>query len=550
MLPLTRFLLLSVLLSFFFACQQNPQADILYYNASIWTGDSSNPQASVIAIKDHKILYVGSNKDSIDAAEKIDLKGQFMTPGFIDNHTHFLLGGFALSSVQLKQVKSKQEFIQTLSNYCKAHPGDSWIKGGDWNNDAWGGEMPNRTWIDSVTGDHPLFITRYDGHTALANTKALDLAKINRSTKDPFGGRLGRNAQGELTGILKDEAMNLVQVAIPQPTEKDFDQFLQTAAAHAIAHGLTQVHDMSIYGGWNEMQTYQRAYRKDSLPLRIYSFVPLTDWEKLASYVHTQGKGDDYLRWGGVKGFVDGSLGSTTAWFYEPYLDDPNSRGMNITDTNNLKRWVMGADSAGLQVVVHAIGDRANDFILDAYAAAIQKNGNKERKFRVEHAQHMRKETMQRYKELGVVPSMHPYHVVDDGVFAPKRLEDARLQGTYAFKSLLQLGVPVCFGSDWTVAPLDPLSGIYAAVTRQTSDGKNPNGWYPNEKITVDQALRCYTVNNANAVMQGNKMGMLKKGMLADLVVINQNLFKISPEKIKDAKVVMTVINGKVVYKK
>jgi predicted amidohydrolase YtcJ len=261
--------------------------------------------------------------------------------------------------------------------------------------------------------------------------------------------------------------------------------------------------------------------------------------------------GDNYLHWGGLKGFVDGSLGSTTAWFYEPYLDDPSTSGFNITDTNNLKTWVQKADSAGLHVTVHAIGDRANDFILSVFQNAMNVNGPyKDRRFRVEHAQHMRQETMQRYFDLAVIASMHPYHVVDDGSFAPKRLDDKRLQGTYAFRSLMDKGVRVTFGSDWTVAPLSALKGIYAATTRITSDGKNPHGWYPKEKVTVEQALKAYTVNNAFASFQDKKTGKLAKGMFADFVVMDKNLFTIQTEEIKNANVVMTVVNGKTVYQK
>jgi hypothetical protein len=276
--------------------------------------------------------------------------------------------------------------------------------------------------------------------------------------------------------------------------------------------------------------------------------VPLSNWEKLAGYVKKNGRGDDYLRWGGVKGFVDGSLGSTTAWFYEPYLDEPSTSGFPVTDTMDLKKWVIAADAANLQVVVHAIGDRANDYILNVFDSAIRINGARDRRFRVEHAQHMRIETMDRYFQLKVIPSMHPYHVVDDGSFAPKRLDAKRLKGTYAFKSLLDRGVPVCFGSDWTVAPLDPILGIYAATGRETSDGKNPNGWYPDQKLSVEQALKCYTVNNAYSVNMENKLGQLKTGYLADFVVLDKNLLRLSPDQIKAVKVLQTVVDGKTVF--
>ncbi len=532
----------------FSSCKQKIQADSMYINAAIWTGDTANSSATAIALKGNQIVYVGSDPSQVNATVKIDLGGKMLLPGFIDNHTHFLGGGYNLTSVHLKDVQTKKDFIETIRNYCKNLSGDAWILGGDWNNDAWGGELPNKSWIDSVTGDHPLAISRYDGHMILANSIALKKAKLTDASNNPFGGTIVKDAKGTLTGILKDEAMNPVMQIVPNPTSKDFDQYLANASQYAVEHGFTQVHDVGSYGGWSELETYQKAYKDKQLKLRIYAFVPLSNWEKLANYVKQHGKGDDYLRWGGVKGFVDGSLGSTTAWFYEPYLDEPSTSGFPVTDTLDLKKWVIAADAAKLQVVVHAIGDRANDYILNVFDSAIKINGARDRRFRVEHAQHMRTETMDRYFQLKVIPSMHPYHVVDDGSFAPKRLEDKRLKGTYAFKSLLDRGVPVCFGSDWTVAPLDPILGIFAATGRETSDGKNPNGWYPDQKLSVEQALKCYTVNNAYSVNMENKLGQLKAGYLADFVVLDKNLLGLSPDQIKSAKVLQTVVDGKTVF--
>jgi len=531
-----------------FSCKQKINADNIYFNGKIWTGDTTNPSASVLAIKGNQIVYVGNDISLVKGQTKIDLGGKMLTPGFIDNHTHFLSGGYNLTSVHLKEVKTKKDFIETIKKYCKNLKGDEWILGGDWNNDAWGGELPNKSWIDSVTGNHPLAISRYDGHMILANSIALQKAKLNNASKNPFGGTIWKDTKGMITGILKDEAMNPVMKEVPSPTTKDYEQYLANASQYAVEHGFTQVHDVGSYGGWPELETYQKAYKANQLKLRIYAFVPLSDWEKLDGYVKKNGKGDDYLRWGGVKGFVDGSLGSTTAWFYEPYLDEPTTSGFPVTDTLNLKKWVIAADAANLQVVVHAIGDRANDYILNVFDSAIRINGEKDRRFRVEHAQHMRTETMDRYFQLKVIPSMHPYHVVDDGSFAPKRLDDKRLKGTYAFKSLLDRGVPVCFGSDWTVGPLDAILGIYAATGRETSDGKNPDGWYPDQKLSVEQALKCYTVNNAYGVNMENKLGQLKVGFLADFVVLDKNLLALTPNQIKEVKILQTVVNGKTVY--
>lgn len=503
-----------------------------------------------MAIKGNEIIYTGKDYLSFKGTttEMIDLHGKLMIPGFIDNHTHFLSGGYNLSGVDLRKAKSPQEFISILSEFCKQNNDDRWILGGDWDHEAWGGELPSRNWIDSVTGNHPLFVSRYDGHMALANSKALQLAGVTNETKVPTGGEMIRNEKGEYTGVLKDEAMNLVFKHIPLASEKELDEYLHAAQQHAFKNGVTQVHDMGSYGGWTDLSTYRRAYKNKNLDLRIYSFVPISTWKSLDSFCKKEGKGDDQLRWGGLKGYVDGSLGSTTAWFYHPYLDDPKTSGLYITDTADLRKWTLAADSAGLHIAVHAIGDRANDFILNVFEEAERKN-SKDHRFRIEHAQHLTQAAIVKFSLLNIIPSMQPYHAIDDGRWAYKRLDDERLKGTYAFKSLLDANAKLTFGSDWTVAPLTALEGIYAAVTRKTLDDKNPGGWYPEQIISVEQALKCYTVNNAYAGFQENKVGVLKKGMLADFVVLNENLFEIAPEKIKEVKVERTVVNGKEVCK-
>jgi predicted amidohydrolase YtcJ len=527
-------------------------ADKIYFNANIWTGNEAFPRAEAIAVKGNTIIYVGKEFESYKGKNTLlaDIKGKMIVPGFIDNHTHFLSGGYNLSGVDLRHARTKQEFIHIVKDFCHKYPDQRWIQGGDWDHEAWGGELPQKDWIDSVTGDHPLFVSRYDGHMAFANTKAMNLAGITKNTKAPEGGEIVMDKYGEPTGVLKDEVLNLMYRVIQEPSEKELDEYFLAAQQHAFENGVTQVHDMGSYGGWVDLATYRRNHEQHKLFQRIYSFVAMWSWEKLDAYCKQNGKGDDMLRWGGLKAFVDGSLGSTTAWFYKPYLDAPGKTGLLVTDTSMLRHWVFSGDSCGLHIAVHAIGDRANDFILGIYAEAENKNPGKDHRFRIEHAQHLRQETIPVFARLGVIASMQPYHAIDDGRWAFKRLDDARLKGTYAFKSLLEAGAIVTFGSDWTVAPLKPLEGIYAAVTRRTLDDKNPGGWFPEQKITVEQALRCYTANNAYAGFQENKLGMLKKGMLADFVVLSDDLFTIPPEKIKDVKVMMTVVNGKEVFER
>ncbi len=538
-------------LSILVSCMHHQNADRIYINAKIWTGDSANDRATAIAVKDSAIIYVGNDYRDYKSSSTqiIDVDGKLIVPGFIDNHTHFLGGGYQLASVNLRNAKSPQEFISTLREYALTHSDSRWIQGGDWDHEAWGGVLPTRNWIDSVTGNHPIFINRYDGHMALANSVALKMAGIDKYTPNPSGGDIVKDLKtGEPTGVLRDDAMDLLFKIVPPPAQNELDECLQRAVQHAFEHGVTQVHDMGTYGGWADMETYRKAHGSNTLDLRIYSFVPIRTWAKLDSFVKKEGWGDDMLHWGGLKGFVDGSLGSTTAWFYKPYLDAPTKTGLQVTDTNLLRKWILSADSAGLHIATHAIGDRANDFILSVYEEAENKTPGKDHRFRVEHAQHLTPMAIPRFAALRVIPSMQPYHAIDDGKWAYKRLDSARLKGTYAFKSLLKTGASVTFGSDWTVAPLDPIAGIYAAVTRRTLDDKNPNGWFPDEKISVEQALKCYTVNNAYAGFQEEKLGKLKVGMLADFIVLSDDIFSIAPEKIRDIKVLRTIVNGKEVY--
>ncbi len=522
---------------------------VVYKNGRIWTGDGTQAMVSTIAVQSGRIVYAGNNPDSLRADSVVDLDGKMVVPGFIDNHTHFLSGGYQLNAVDLRKAGTKEEFITILKAYISSHPGDTWIQGGDWDHEAWGGELPRKEWIDSITGDRPVFVSRYDGHMALANSAALKRGRIDRNTKSPDGGDIQRDPQtGEPTGILRDDAMGFIYARIPDPSEEELESLLQRAIAHAQMNGVTQVHDMGSYGGWIDLETYRRAYAKKDLGLRIYSFVPLATWQKLSDFIKQNGRGDEMLRWGALKGFVDGSLGSTTAWFYAPYLDDPTTSGLLVNDTGKLRTWILDADAAGLQVGVHAIGDRANDWLLDVYEEAISRKGNNSSRFRIEHAQHLSEKAITRFAPLNVIPCVQPYHAIDDGRWAAKRLDDERLKRTYAFRSLWQAHARLSMGSDWTVAPLSPLEGIYAAVTRRTLDEKNPEGWYPEQKVTVEQALTCYGANNAYAGFQEDILGRLRPGMLADFVVLSEDLFSIPAEKIRDVKVIATYVGGKKVY--
>lgn len=525
----------------------SPTPETIYTNASIWTGVPNATRAQALAIRNGEIIAIGSNetiaKLRSDSTRIVDLNGAFVVPGFMDSHTHFMSGGFQLASVDLRDAKSPAEFAQRIADFAKNLPEGRWLTGGDWDHEMWGGELPQRAWIDQLTPQHPVFVNRLDGHMALANSKTLQLAGIDRNTPDPEGGTIVRDPKTkEPTGILKDEAMALVYRIMPDASEAEQDEAFARAAAHALARGVTQVHDM---GGWSDLATYRRAQERGDLKLRIYSVVPLSTWAKLTEHVKHNGRGDEWLRWGGLKGFVDGSLGSTTAWFYQPYADAPETSGLMTTDTTALRNWIIAADSAGLHVVVHAIGEAANDWLLNVYTQAANKNGARDRRFRIEHAQHLTRAAIARFAELGVIASMQPYHAIDDGRWAAKRIGAERIKTTYAFRALIDAKAGLAFGSDWTVAPIEPLLGIYAAVTRRTTDGANPEGWVPEQKIAVEEALRAYTSGAAYAGFQENRLGTLEPNKLADFVVLSEDLFAIAPVNIPNVRVLRTVVGGK-----
>ncbi|MFB3131560.1 MAG: amidohydrolase [Rhodothermales bacterium] len=527
--------------------------EVIYTNGLIWTGAREEPWAEALAVHEGALLDVGpaARVEALRQAgtRVVDLGGRFVVPGFIDNHTHFLSGGFQLASVELRDADTPGEFARRLGAFAATVSEGRWILGGDWDHERWGGELPRRAWIDSLTAAHPVFVSRLDGHMALANSKALALAGLTRETPDPEGGAIVRDPDtGEPTGILKDAAMALVARVVPDPSEEERDEALERAMAHALSLGVTQVHDVGSLGGWTDLATYRRAQAQGRLRLRIYAFVPLGAWQRLDAYVRQHGLGDDWLRWGGLKGFVDGSLGSTTAWFYAPYTDAPETSGLLVTDTTALRRDILEADAHGLHLAVHAIGDRANDWLLDCFAEAVAQNAPRDRRFRIEHAQHLTPEAVARFARQGVVPSMQPYHAIDDGRWAEKRIGPERIETTYAFRALLEAGAALTFGSDWTVAPISPLEGIYAAVTRRTLDGAHPEGWVPQQKITVEEALRAYTAANAYAGFQEARLGTLEPGKGADFVVLSGNLFEMNPEDITSVRVLRTVVGGQNQY--
>jgi predicted amidohydrolase YtcJ len=530
-------------------------ASLVLVNGRVWTGDTRRPEAEAVAIAGERIVAVGTSAEvtrQAKGAELIDLGGAFVTPGFIDSHTHFLDGGFRLSSVQLRDAKTPQEFTARIKAFAARVPPGTWITGGDWDHQLWGGELPRREWIDAVTPDQPVWVNRLDGHMSLANAAALKAAGVTRDIKDVPGGEIVRDSHGELTGLLKDNAKALVDAKVPPPSDAMKARALAAAMKYVNAQGVTTIHNM---GSWDDLDVMARAWKAGRLTTRLYAVVPLNTWARLRDTIAAKtygadGRGDLWFRIGGLKGFVDGSLGSHTAAFQEPFTDAPNDRGLFVNTRENLYQWISNADKAQLHVMVHAIGDRANTTLLDIYERVARENGSRDRRFRIEHAQHLAPADIPRFAKLEVLASMQPYHAIDDGRWAEKVIGPARIETTYAFRSLLDAGATLVFGSDWFVAPPTPIEGIYAAVTRRTLDDKHPEGWVPRQKIRVGEALRAYTSGAAYASFDEREKGTIAPGMLADVVVIDRDLRAIPPEQIREARVQRTITAGKTVFQR
>jgi len=529
-------------------------------NGRVWTGNPDQPWAEAIAMRDDRILAVGSN-DEIRAlaggGPKVDARGGLVTPGFIDSHIHLLAGGFRLTSVALRHVASRRELVAALESFATGIPEGDWITGGDWDHESWGGELPSRAWIDAATPRHPVWITRADGHMALANSLALSLAGVTHDTPDIDGGTIVRDGRGEPTGLLKDNAMTLVDRVVKRPAADLEDRALDAAMRYVAARGVTSVHHMGSVpqsAKWTDLAAFRRAHHAGRLRTRIYASVPLAGWRELAAVVASRdfggddGRGDAWLRIGALKGFVDGSLGSRTAAFHEPYTDAPGNTGLLVHPQAELGDWITNADRLGLHPVVHAIGDRANTILLDLFEAAAAANGPRDRRFRIEHAQHLRPADIPRFGRLGVIASMQPYHAIDDGRWAERAIGHDRARTTYACRSLVDAGARIIFGSDWFVAPPTPLEGLFAAVTRQTLDGKAPGGWIPSQRISLEEALRAYTVDAAYGSFDESMKGRLASGYFADVVVLDRDLFARPPDELREARVMATFVGGVLVH--
>lgn len=525
--------------------------DLVLLNGKVRTMDPANPCAEAVAIRGEHILAVGATSDIQRLAGRrtrvVDAENRLILPGFNDAHVHFMAGGFSLGNIDLRPSTSPEDMAARLSAYVAKKPAGTWVLAGDWDHENWpGAPLPHRRGIDPFTERHPILVSRLDGHMSLANSLALKLAGIDRHTPDPAGGLIVRDDQGEPTGILKDAATDLVMKVVPPPTREEKLKAAAAATNYAASLGVTSVTDVSAD---DDIHVYQELLAQGALKTRIYCARPIPTWEKWKGI--RAPFGCPMLRLGALKGFSDGSLGSTTALFFEPYADAPETRGLlfdQMFPEGIMLDRVRLADREGLQVLIHAIGDKANSIILDLYETVARGNGRRDRRFRIEHAQHLKRADIPRFGGLNVIASMQPYHAADDGRWCEKRIGAQRCATTYACKSLLQAGAVVAFGSDWTVAPLNPLLGIWAAVTRQTLDGKHPDGWIPSEKLTVHEAVHAFTAGSAFAEFAETQKGSIREGQLADMVMLSRDIFENEPEDIGKSQVLLTILGGKVVY--
>jgi len=559
--------LLTILPSAFGLLQNgSPRADAIFVHGNIYTGVASTGSGSIqreeaIAVRGDRILAVGKTDDIAKLkgpqTQVIDLGGRFVMPGFNDAHLHLADAGLKKLNVDLTGVKNLDEFRARIQAKVKTAKPDEWILGGGWDETMWRGQaLPNRWDLDEISEGHPVFLDRVDWHLAVANTRALQLANITSASHDPEGGTIDRDGNGQPTGILRDTAQKAVYAVLPPPTRERLRQGLELALADLSQHGITSAQDYSP--DWRNFQIYEELEKEGKLPVRISEWLPFDETipelqKKRDSHTRT----DLMLHTGMLKGFMDGSLGGHTAALLEPYADEPNNSGLPRYEAAKLNEMARERVLAGFQLGFHAIGDKGVQLALDAYAGAEQAardqkvkapDGSEDFRLRIEHAQITTPAQIERFKSLDVIASMQPSHLLNDMRWAQDRLGPKRAATSYAWAALLHEGVTLAFGTDYPVEPITPFRGLYAAVTRKSEDGKLE--YFPENKLTMDKAIAAYTTGSAFAEFEEKEKGKIAPGMLADFVVLDQDVTALSPEKILTTKVLRTVVGAKTVYER
>jgi len=533
---------------------------LLLVDGKIWTEDPAHPEVQAVAISGNRIVATGSSAEMLKLAgpgtSVVHLDGRRVLPGFNDAHVHVMVGGEDELGVHLTSARSAAEFRARIAAFVKTLPKGSWVLNGLWDEQRWSTpELPTHELLDDISPDHPVAVSRTDLHMLVANSLAMQLAHVDRNTPDVPGGVILRDQQGNPTGIFKDAAKDLIFAAVPPPTLEQTEADFLAMQRVAARNGVTSVQDMA--GSADDktsplrLRALQQLAQQGKLTVRVAEAASLNYAHQLSELGMEAGFGNEWFHTGALKSFGDGGLGASTAWFTQPYSDNPSNSGIASDQLRNPEKMFADfqlADRAGLQLITHAIGDRANQTILDFYARLEKEDGPRDRRFRIEHAQTLLPSDIARFRQLNIIASVQPFHAIDDGRWAEKRIGPERIQTTYAFHSLMEAGVTVCFGSDWPVAPLSPLTGIYAAVTRRTIDDKNPAGWVPAEKVTVAQAVKAYTLNAAYAEGEEKIKGSIELGKLADIVVLSDDIFTIDPVKIQATQVDLTIVDGNVIY--
>ena len=542
-----------------------PKADIIFFHANVYTGVPANtPFSSIlreeaIAVKGDRIIAVGKTIDiqkfKGPQTQMVDLGGHFTMPGFNDAHLHLDDAGETKLSVDLTGVKSLDDLRTKVANKVGEARAGEWILGSGWDETLWPVKATPTRWdLDEVSAGHPVFLVRIDGHIAVANTRALQLGSVTLASRDPQGGHIDRNQNGEPTGILRETAQDAVEAVVPKPSHQQRRQGLELALADLAEHGVTSAQDYSP--NWESFQIYEELEKEGKLTARISEWLPFDNSiDELNRKRASHPQSDLMLHTSMLKGFMDGSLGSHTAAMLEPYADDPKNSGIPRYDAGKLNDMTKERVLAGYQIGFHAIGDKGVQMALDAFAEAEKAakeaqvkgaNGGDEFRLRVEHAQVTTPAQIAQFKTLKVIASMQPNHLLTDMRWAQDRLGPKRAATSYAWLAFLNKGVGVAFGTDYPVEPVTPFRGIYAAVTRKSENGKQE--YFPEQRLTIDQAIAAYTAGSAFAEFQDKEKGKIVAGMLADFVVLDRDLTASSPEKILQTKVLRTVVGGKTVY--
>ncbi len=566
-LLLTSLLIVSLLSSSFDTLAQKGKrrVSLILFNGKVFTADARGTVAEAVAVEGERIVAVGTTSEirgRYQGEREIDLTGKLVTPGFNDAHIHFAGGGLSLLRVVLNNSPTLEEAKQRIAAKVRELPAGSWILGRGWDHTLWGGQWPTRADLDAVAPNNPVFVQRVDGHVAWANSLALKKAGITRETKAPEGGEILHDAQGEPTGILKETAGELVSKIVPEPTREERLRAIERALEEARRYGLTSIQDNSTY---ETTKLYRELLKQGKLTVRVAEWQDFEDSvEKLnlqrAEFATFKDE-PSRLRLTALKGYVDGTLGSRTAAMLAPFADDPHNSGIPRRSPEDLTRMIVERDAAGFQIALHAIGDRANRMALDGFEQAdkIRLYGafgshatsvKPWLRHRIEHAQVVAPSDFARFGRMNVIASMQPSHAISDKRWAQDRLGEYRVQGAYAWHMMRAFNVHVPFGTDWPVEPISPYLGLYAAVTRQSTEGEPAGGWWPQERLTIMEAIRCYTAEGAYASFEEKEKGQLVAGMYADMVVHTRDLLTIKPEEILQTEAAMTILGGQVIYER